>query len=153
MATPFPNQSPGSNPNGPRLAASPKHPPHSIEAEQAVLGGLLLNNRAWYELVDQVAEEDFYTADHRAIFKAIAEMLNAGRPCDFVTLSEHLRHQGRLEDAGGISYLGTLAADTPSAANIKAYAEIVRERSVLRSLIAVGQDIAELGYQPDGRRR
>ena len=148
MATPFPNPNPA---QAPRLAASPKHPPHSIEAEQSVLGGLLLNNRAWYELVDQVAEEDFYTQDHRTIFKAIAELLNAGRPCDFVTLSEHLRHQGKLDEAGGMSYLGTLAADTPSAANIKAYAEIVRERSVLRSLIAVGQDIAELGYQPDGR--
>lgn len=151
MATPFPNASPGSAQPGARLAASPKHPPYSLEAEQSVLGGLLLNNRAWYELVDQVAEEDFYTQDHRQIFKAIGELLNAGRPCDFVTLSEHLRHQGKLEDAGGISYLGTLAADTPSAANIKAYAEIVRERSVLRSLIAAGQDIAELGYQPEGR--
>ncbi|GAC1622309.1 MAG: replicative DNA helicase [Nevskia sp.] len=134
-----------------RLAASPKHPPHSIEAEQSVLGGLLLNNRAWYELVDQIAEEDFYTRDHQVIFKAIGELLNAARPCDFVTLSEHLRHQGRLDEAGGISYLGTLAADTPSAANIKAYAGIVRERAILRSLIATGQDIAELGYQPDGR--
>lgn len=130
---------------------SPKQPPNSIEAEQAVLGGLLLNNRAWYELVELVGEDDFYTADHRLIFHAIGELLNAARPCDFVTLSEHLRHQDKLEEAGGISYLGTLAADTPSAANIKAYAEIVRERSVLRSLIAAGQDIAELGYQPDGR--
>jgi replicative DNA helicase len=130
---------------------SPKQPPNSIEAEQAVLGGLLLNNRAWYELVELVSEDDFYTQDHRLIFHAIGELLNAARPCDFVTLSEHLRHQDKLEEAGGISYLGMLAADTPSAANIKAYAEIVRERSVLRSLIAAGQDIAELGYQPDGR--
>ena len=150
--TPFPSALSGGNAaSGSRLAASPKHPPHSIEAEQSVLGGLLLNNRAWYELVDQVSEEDFYTQDHQLIFRAIGELLNAARPCDFVTLSEHLRHQGRLDDAGGISYLGTLAADTPSAANIKAYAEIVRERAVLRSLIATGQDIAELGYQPDGR--
>jgi replicative DNA helicase len=138
-------------PSATKLAASPKHPPHSIEAEQSVLGGLLLNNRAWYELIDQVTEEDFYTHDHRVIFHAIGDLLNAGRPCDFVTLSEHLRHQDKLDEAGGISYLGTLAADTPSAANIRAYAEIVRERAVLRSLIATGQDIAELGYQPDGR--
>ena len=151
VTTPFPNSATGNAASGPRLSASPKHPPHSLEAEQSVLGGLLLNNRAWYELVELVSEEDFYTRDHQVIFKAIGELLNAARPCDFVTLSEHLRHQGRLEEAGGISYLGTLASDTPSAANIKAYAEIVRERAVLRSLIATGQDIAELGYQPDGR--
>jgi len=122
-----------------------------MEAEQSVLGGLLLNNRAWYELADQISEEDFYTQDHRVIFRAIGELMSKSQPCDFVTLSEHLRQQNRLEEAGGVSYLGTLAADTPSAANVKAYAEIVRERSVLRSLIAAGQDIAELGYQPGGR--
>jgi replicative DNA helicase len=134
-----------------RRAPSPKHPPHSIEAEQSVLGGLLLNNRAWYELADQLGEEDFYTQDHRVIFRAVSELMAQAKPCDFVTLSEHLRQQNRLEEAGGIAYLGTLAADTPGAANIKAYADIVRERSVLRGLIAVGQDVAELGYQPDGR--
>ena len=140
-----------SNAAAPRLAPSPKQPPHSLEAEQSVLGGLLLNNRAWYDLVDQIGENDFYTQDHRTIFRAIGELLNAAKPCDFVTLSEHLRSKGELEEAGGISYLGTLAADTPSAANIKAYAAIVRERSVLRALIATGQDIAELGYAPEGR--
>ncbi len=134
-----------------KLGPQPKVPPHSIEAEQSVLGGLMLNNRAWFELADQLAEDDFYTQDHRTIFRGMAELLNAARPCDFVTLSEHLRHQNKLEEAGGISYLGTLAADTPSAANVRAYAEIVRERAVLRSLIAAGQDIAGLGYQPDGR--
>ena len=149
MATPL--QAASLAASGGKLAPSPKHPPHSIEAEQSVLGGLLLNNRAWYDLVDQVAEEDFYTQDHRVIFRAIGELLGANKPCDFVTLSEHLRQQNRLDEAGGVSYLGTLAADTPSAANVRAYAEIVRERSVLRSLIATGQDIAELGYQPDGR--
>ncbi|HZR34963.1 MAG TPA: DnaB-like helicase N-terminal domain-containing protein, partial [Nevskia sp.] len=130
---------------GGKLAPSPKHPPHSIEAEQSVLGGLLLNNRAWYDLADQVSEEDFYTQDHRVIFRAIGELMARNQPCDFVTLSEHLRLQNKLEEAGGVAYLGTLAADTPSAANVRAYAEIVRERSVLRSLIAAGQDIAELG--------
>ncbi len=137
--------------SGARTAPSPKQPPHSLEAEQSVLGGLMLNNRAWFELADQLAEDDFYTQDHRVIFRGMAELLNAARPCDFVTLSEHLRHQGKLEEAGGLAYLGTLAADTPSAANVRAYAEIVRERAVLRSLIAAGQDIAGLGYQPDGR--
>ncbi len=149
MPTPLQTALPGAGQN--KLAPSPKQPPHSMEAEQSVLGGLLLNNRAWYELADQISEEDFYTQDHRVIFRAIGELMAHGRPCDFVTLSEHLRQQNRLEDAGGVSYLGTLAADTPSAANVKAYAEIVRERSVLRSLIAAGQDIAELGYQPGGR--
>jgi replicative DNA helicase len=134
-----------------KLAPSPKQPPHSMEAEQSVLGGLLLNNRAWFDLADQLTEADFYTQDHRVIFTAIAELLGRNQPCDFVTLSEHLRQLGKLDEAGGVSYLGTLAADTPSAANVKAYAEIVRERSVLRTLIAAGQDIAELGYQPGGR--
>ncbi|HZR35127.1 MAG TPA: DnaB-like helicase N-terminal domain-containing protein, partial [Nevskia sp.] len=128
-----------------RVAPVPKHPPHSIEAEQSVLGGLMLNNRAWFELADQLSEDDFYTEDHRTIWRGIAELLNAGKPADFVTLSEHLRQRGELGEAGGVAYLGTLAADTPSAANVRAYAEIVRERSVLRSLIAAGQDIAELG--------
>lgn len=136
---------------GPRLAASPKHPPHSIEAEQSVLGGLLLNNFAYFDVIQIVDREDFYTQDHRLIYDGIAHLLNAAQPADFVTLSEHFRHDGTLNDIGGVSYLGTLCADTPSAANIRAYAEIVRERAVLRRLIAAGQDIAELGYQPDGR--
>ncbi len=135
---------------GSPLAAKPQQVPAAIDAEQSVIGGLLLNNRAWYELGNVVAEEDFYTLDHRQIFRAIGELLNAGKPCDFVTLSEHLRHQGKLDEVGGMSYLGTLSADTPSAANVSAYAQIVRERAVQRSLIAAGQDIAELGYRPDG---
>jgi len=130
---------------------APKQPPHSLEAEQSVLGGLMLDNRAWYELSDKLAEDDFYTEQHRLIFQAIGGLLTASRPCDFVTLSEQLRHDGRLEQAGGIAYLGGLAADTPGAANIRAYAEIVRERAILRSLIAAGQDIAGLGFEPSGR--
>jgi len=133
-----------------RLEATPKHPPHATEAEQSVLGGLLVDNRAWPELANLLREDDFYSGDHRVIFRGIAELLSAGKPCDFVTLTEHLRNQGRIEDVGGLSYLGTLAADTPSAANIRAYAEIVTERATQRGLIAAGQDIAELGYQPDG---
>ena len=134
-----------------RLAASPKHPPYSLEAEQSVLGGLLLNNRAFYDVMERLDADDFYTQDHRVIYAGIAKLLNAGQPCDFVTLSEQLRNDGILDEAGGISYLGTIAADTPSAANIRAYADIVRERSVLRRLIGVGQDIGEMGYTPDGR--
>lgn len=133
------------------MSPSPKLPPHSIEAEQSVLGGLMLDNRAWYELSDRITSEDFYRADHQLIFRAVAELCGNNKPCDFITLCEHLRHQNRLEEAGGVSYLGTLANDTPSAANILAYAEIVRERAVLRTLIAAGGDIAEMGFRPDGR--
>ena len=133
------------------LSPSPKLPPHSIEAEQSVLGGLMLDNRAWNDLADRIVAEDFYRGDHQLIFGAIAELCGANKPCDFVTLSEHLRHQSKLHEVGGVSYLGTLANDTPSAANVLSYAEIVRERSVLRTLIAAGSDIAEMGFRPEGR--
>ncbi len=133
------------------MSPSPKLPPHSIEAEQSVLGGLMLDNRAWDNLADRITGEDFYREDHRLIFQAIADLCSSNKACDFITLCEHLRHLGKLEEAGGVPYLGTLANDTPSAANVMAYAEIVRERSVLRTLIAAGGDIAELGFRPDGR--
>ncbi|MGH8460973.1 MAG: replicative DNA helicase [Stenotrophobium sp.] len=133
------------------MSPSPKLPPHSIEAEQSVLGGLMLDNRVWNDLSDRVTAEDFYRADHQLIFRAIAELCGSHKPCDFITLCEHLRHHGKLEEAGGVSYLGTLANDTPSAANVLAYVEIVRERAVLRTLIAAGSDIAEMGFRPDGR--
>jgi replicative DNA helicase len=133
------------------MTADPKTPPYSIEAEQSVLGGLMLDNRCWNDLADQVTADDFYREDHQLIFRAIAELVNNNRPCDFVTLSEHLRQREQLELAGGLAYLGTLANDTPSAANVIAYAQIVRERSVLRSLVAAGGEIADLAYRPDGR--
>jgi replicative DNA helicase len=125
-----------------------KQPPHSIEAEQSVLGGLMLNNNAWLELAGRLSDDDFYREDHRLIFRGVRELLEAGKPCDFVTLSEYLRARGSLDPAGGLSYLGALANDTPSAANVLAYADIVRERAVLRSLIQVGQEIADLGFRP-----
>jgi len=131
--------------------AEPSKPPYSIEAEQSVLGGLMLDNRSWNDLADRISEGDFYRADHQLIYRAITQLVGSNRPCDFVTLAEHLRHQGKLEDAGGLAYLGTLANDTPSAANVVAYADIVRERSVLRSLIAAGHDISEMGFRPEGR--
>jgi replicative DNA helicase len=123
-------------------------PPHSIEAEQAVLGGLLLSNEAWDTVADRVAEDDFYRRDHRLIFRAIADLAESDRPRDVVTLSQWLEQRGELEQAGGMVYLGTLAKDTPSAANVKAYADIVRERSVLRQLIQVGEQIAGSAYEP-----
>src|SRR5581483_10002305 len=125
-------------------AALRKCPPHSLEAEQSTLGGLLLDNRAWHELAGQLREEDFYLRRHRLVWRAIGELLRREQPCDFVTVAEHLRQRGELEEAGGLAGLGALAVDTPSAA-------IVRERAALRGLIAAGQDIAGLGWQPEGR--
>lgn len=134
-----------------KLQQQPKLPPHSMEAEQSVLGGLMLDNRQWMDLASRLSPEDFYRADHQLIYRAICELIGANRPCDFITLSEHLKAQNKLDEAGGLAYLGLLANETPSAANVMAYAEIVRERSVLRSLVGVGGEIADLGYRPDGR--
>lgn len=128
-----------------------KLPPHSIEAEQAVLGGLMIDNGTWDQVADLVVEEDFYRKDHRLIFRAISMLAEEGQPFDAVTLSEWLTSHNELNDAGGLAYLGTLAKNTPTAANIKAYATIVRERSVLRQLIRVSTTIADSAYNPDGR--
>ncbi|MGH8517450.1 MAG: replicative DNA helicase, partial [Panacagrimonas sp.] len=133
------------------IQTAARQAPYSIEAEQAVLGGVLLDNRAWNDIADRLGEQDFYRADHQLIWRAICDLIGGGKPCDFVTLTEHLRHRSLLEEAGGLSYLGALANDTPSAANVQAYAELVRERSVLRSLVAAGGDIAEMGSRPEGR--
>ncbi|MFA5627330.1 MAG: replicative DNA helicase [Thiohalomonadaceae bacterium] len=128
-----------------------KVPPHSIEAEQAVLGGLMLDNSAWDRMADLVMEEDFYRRDHRLIFQAIRRLLEKSDPCDVVTLAEWLDKKGQLDEAGGVAYLGNLAGNTPSVANIKSYASIVRERSVLRQLIRVTNEIAETAFNPAGR--
>ncbi len=128
-----------------------KVPPHSIEAEQAVLGGLMLDNRAWEKIADRVVAEDFYRHDHRLIFRAIEELEEKDIPNDAVTLSQHLQSVDLLEDAGGLAYLGRLAKETPTAANIAAYADIVREKSVLRQLAAVGTEIADSAYNQEGR--
>lgn len=128
-----------------------KTPPHSIEAEQSVLGGLMLDNNAWDQVADKVTETDFYRQDHRLIFRSIVHLAEDNEPYDVVTLSNWLKQRGDLDDAGGLAYLGTLAKDTPSAANIQAYAKIVREKSILRQLIAVGTDIAESAFNPDER--
>ena len=126
-------------------------PPHSVEAEQAVIGGLLLDNRAWENIADKLVDEDFYRYDHRLLFSAIRELESRNEPFDAVTLSQCLERNDHLEQAGGLPYLGRLAKDTPSASNIVAYANIVREKSVLRQLISVGTDISASGYQPEGR--
>lgn len=126
-------------------------PPHSMQAEQSVLGGLMLDNQCWDTVVDRVSTKDFYRRDHRLIFDAIAELARREDPFDVVTLSEVLEQKQQLNDAGGLAYLGQLAKDTPSAANISTYADIVRQRSVLRQLIHIGNEIANSGYQPEGK--
>nr|WP_156885371.1 replicative DNA helicase [Acidihalobacter ferrooxydans] len=133
------------------MPASLRIPPHSVEAEQAVLGGLMLDNSTWDQVADRINEADFYRHDHKLIFRAIGRLAEAGQPLDVVTLSEALERSGESEHAGGLAYLGALAKDTPSAANIRAYADIVRERSVLRQLISVGTRIADDGFNPEGR--
>ena len=128
-----------------------KLPPYSLEAEQAVLGGLMIDNNTWDQIADVLAEGDFYRQDHRLIFRSIAALAEENEPYDVVTLSEWLDSHNELNNVGGLSYLGSLAKNTPTAANIKAYAKIVRERSVLRQLIRVSTDIAESAYNPEGR--
>jgi len=126
-------------------------PPQSIEAEQAVLGGLLLDNSTWDAIADRLRAEDFYRRDHQQIFSAIAELSARSEPSDAVTLAEHLAAKGEAEETGGLAYLASLARDTPTAANIRAYADIVRERSLLRQLIRVSGEIAASAYGSEGR--
>jgi len=128
-----------------------KTPPHSVEAEQSVLGGLMLDNRAWDQIVDRLREDDFYRYENRLIFSAMGRLIEQNKPLDVLTVAEMLRERQELERTGGDVYLFELANNTPSAANIVAYADIVRERSVLRKLIQTAQDIASSAFQPDGR--
>ncbi len=128
-----------------------KVPPHSIEAEQSLLGGLMLDNSTWDQVSEIVVEDDFYRKDHRLIFRAIRNLSESSTPFDVVTLSEWLENNNEQDNAGGLSYLGMLANNTPSAANIKAYAKIVSERSVLRSLIGIGTKISDSGFNTEGR--
>ncbi len=125
-------------------------PPHSVEAEQSVLGALLIDGTAWDQVADIVTAEDFYRPDHRLIYEALAELIATGRPGDVVTVSEQLERRARLEDVGGLAYLGTLARDTPTAANARAYAGIVRERALLRRLIEAGRAIASSVFSDEG---
>ncbi|PYC21993.1 replicative DNA helicase [Pseudomonas alcaligenes] len=131
--------------------AALKVPPHSIEAEQAVLGGLMLDNNAWERVSDAVSDGDFYRHDHRLIFRAIFTLAERNSPFDVVTLSEQLDKEGHLSQVGGLAYLGELAKNTPSVANIKAYAQIIRERATLRQLIGISNDIADMAYAPQGK--
>jgi len=126
-------------------------PPHSLAAEQSVLGGLMLDNQCWDNVADKVSVEDFYRKDHRLIYETIAELAKRDEPFDVITISELLGQAGELETVGGLAYLGALAKDTPSAANIQSYAGIVRQRSVRRQLIHIGNEISDSGFDTEGR--
>ncbi len=126
-------------------------PPHSLQAEQSILGGLMLDNSAWDRIADRVGEQDFYRREHRLIFGAASRLAEEQQPLDVVTVAETLERAGTLADAGGLPYLSNIAKETPTAANILAYAKIVRECSVMRQLISVGTEIADSGFQPAGR--
>jgi replicative DNA helicase len=144
------------NPNFQAVSSDPetsriKVPPHSVEAEQAVLGGLMLDNRRFDEISEIISAVDFYRQDHRLIFGAAERLAGESEPLDVVTLAEFLDRAGDIEDAGGLSYLAELAEKTPGAANIRAYADIVRERSILRQLVEVSGKIADSAFNPQGR--
>lgn len=134
-----------------KAVAQLKMPPHSFEAEQSVLGGLLLDNNAWDRVAEKVSETDFYSRPHRLIFQAMHRLAQASNPVDLITVQEELERHEALETVGGFSYLVEIAKNTPSAANIGAYADIVRERAVVREMIAVANEIAEAGFDPQGR--
>jgi|TARA_B110000902_G_scaffold250956_1_gene310686 replicative DNA helicase len=128
-----------------------KVPPHSIEAEQSVLGSLMLDNESWEKTADLLVEHDFYRRDHQLIFRAIADLFEQSQPVDVITLAEYHDKRGELDKVGELAYLGMLARNTPSSANIIAYASIVRERSILRQLIAVGTAISNVAFNPEGK--
>lgn len=127
-----------------------REPPHSVEAEQSVLGGLMLDRTAWDNVGDVITAEDFYRPDHKLIFESIASLCSEAQPCDPVTVSEHLQRLGKLNDAGGLAYLGSLTRDTPGAANARAYAAIVKERALLRALVTTGGEIASSVWSEEG---
>ncbi len=126
-------------------------PPHSIEAEQSVLGGLLLDNSAWDRAGDLLTDSDFYRYEHKVIYAAIGALVNATKPADVITVFEQMQSLGKAEECGGIAYLNALAQSVPSAANLRRYAEIVRERAVLRKLIEASDEIATNAFNPQGR--
>ena len=134
-----------------RQVAQLRIPPHSLEAESSVLGGLLLDNGAWDRVGDLLTDVDFYRHEHRLVYAAIGALVNASRPADVITVFEHLQSQGKAEEVGGLGYLNSLALYVPSAGNIRRYAEIVRERSILRKLVSASDEIATTAFNPRGR--
>ncbi len=137
--------------NHDQLVESYKTPPHSIETEQSVLGGLMLDNHAWDKVADIITDEDFYRHDHRLIYHHISKLIEHNKPADVVTVAESLENSAELQNVGGLAYIGIIVQNTPSAANIRRYAEIVRERSIMRNLAQVGAQIADSAYNPTGR--
>ncbi|WP_447529315.1 MULTISPECIES: replicative DNA helicase [unclassified Vreelandella] len=131
--------------------AALKLPPHSLEAEQSVLGGLMLDNQAWDNVSERLAADDFYRYEHRLVFNVMIHLAEAGQPLDVVTLSEALEARDQLDTVGGLGFLAELARNTPSASNIRAYADIVRERATLRKLIRAANQIADGAFSPQGR--
>jgi replicative DNA helicase len=128
-----------------------KLPPHSVEAEQSLLGGLLIDNESTDKVADVITSKDFYRHDHSIIYQHIIRVIESNQPADIVTVAESLEKNDELAAIGGLAYLGLLAENTPAAANIRGYAQIVRERSIMRNLVQVGSDIAESAYSPQGR--
>ena len=128
-----------------------KVPPHSIEAEQSILGGLLIDNKAIDRIAGQVSASDFYRNDHRIIFTHISKLIDNNDPADIVTVAESLEQNAELTKVGGVAYLGLVAENTPTASNITGYAKIVRERSIMRNLVEVGSDIVESAFSPQGK--
>src|SRR5690625_5445229 len=126
-------------------------PPHSIEAEQSVLGGLMIDNQAWDRIADLLREDDFYRYEHRLIRRHISKLIELNRVADVVTVHESLVNAGQADEVGEIHYLNALTHNTPSAANIRRYAEIVRERSMLRRLVTIADGIASYALQPRGK--
>jgi replicative DNA helicase len=134
-----------------RQIAQLRIPPHSIEGESSVLGGLLLDNGAWDRVGDILVDGDFYRYEHRLIYGAIGALVNASKPADVITVFEHMQSQGKAEEIGGLAYLNSLAQYVPSASNIRRYAEIVRDRSILRKLVSASDEIATNAFNPKGR--
>jgi replicative DNA helicase len=139
------------DPRSDREVAQLRVPPHSIEAESSVLGGLLLDNNAWDRVGDLLKEDNFYRYEHKLIYGAIGALVNASKPADVITVFEHLQSLGKSDDVGGLVYLNQLAQYVPSAGNIRRYAEIVRERSILRKLVSASDEIATNAFNPQGK--
>ncbi|MDQ0082090.1 MULTISPECIES: replicative DNA helicase [Variovorax] len=139
------------DPSADRQVAQLRIPPHSIEAESSVLGGLLLDNGAWDRMGDLLVDGDFYRHEHKLIYAAIGGLINASKPADVITVYEQLQNLGKADDIGGLVYLNSLAQYVPSASNIRRYAEIVRERSILRKLVSASDEIATNAFNPQGK--
>lgn len=139
------------DPSADRQVAKLRIPPHSIEAESSVLGGLLLDNGAWDRMGDLLVDGDFYRHEHKLIYAAVGGLINTSKPADVITVYEQLQNIGKADEIGGLVYLNSLAQYVPSASNIRRYAEIVRERSILRKLVSAADEIATNAFNPQGK--